>query len=338
MAVVVMHTRSFHPDELFGLGGLGFHGDNRGFSDSTNNSGRRGNTSRIFHEVGFDLQAAQVTFVRCDSHESSNAVIPAIATGAARIAVGPVVGPQIPDLPPMRNDYSQQRKKPRATIEKNITAYRTDGDQSVSIDISYAGKNFAFYGADSDTGHYILGGAEGSHEPAPANDDRWFWQRYTGAVPDLDVTHKFHMRIDRRLNSAHITSTISGDGFPNCESFLVVSASNKCMLGTHVRIGTAATQLPGGRALPMTNSMFQVDWTTADQFGSSLFVQIATDYTGDGSPQEIARYGQTTRAAWNALHLGRDASGDWLRQLEDNVPLGRQTIRQVRESVRRIFE
>jgi hypothetical protein len=331
MTTLVLHTRSFHPDANFGAGGLGFKGDNRGFSDSL------GVTSRIYHFVTINLVSKSTTVV-CRSDPSENEAIPAILTQGARAATGPAGQVLIPDLPPMSNDYTEARKQPRATLTAKISDYRVDGNQSVQIDLSYAGKNFAFYGANTDVGHTILGGAEGAHDPAPANDDRWFWQRYTGAVPDLDVTHKFYIFIDRTVRSAHVTSTISGDGFPNCESFMVDSASGKCFLGTHVRIGTAATQLPGGRALPMTNTMFQLDWQPGDKFGVGLHVQIANDYTGDGSPQEVAPFAQTNRTAWNNLHKARDASGGWLRQIEDNVPLPRQTLREIREGVRRIFE
>ncbi len=201
-------------------------------------------------------------------------------------------------------------EKPRHTpLEGSITPYREDGDQSINVRFSYAGQNFAFYGANTDAGHWV----------------------YSKVVPDLDVVNEFSIRIDRKLKSAHLLSTIGGDGFPNCESFLVDPANATCFVATHVRIGTASTQLPGGRVLPMTFTMAVMDWMPQDKFGSAFFVSIANDHTGDGSPHEIAPYGQTTRTAWNGLHKGRDASGDWIRQIEDNIPLPRQSIRAIKD-------
>ena len=329
MSKIKLHTRSFHPDRNFGLGGLGFKGDSRGFSDAL------GVTSRIKHSLTIDLTAARIGQVSCRSDPSENTVIPSALSGRPEEAIGEVVigdlqdagvvspntqVPRIPrllpNLPPMQNNYTEARKQPRATLTGNVTAYRTDGDQTVTLELAYAGQNFAFYFADTDVGHAVL----------------------SATVPDLDVTHKFSMRIDRTLHSAHIVSDIGGDSFPNCESFLVDDANGTCFLGTHIRIGTAATQLPGGRVLPMTYTMCVVDWTAADQFGSNFFVQIANDFTGDGSPQEVASYGGTTRTAWNRLHRRRNASGDWLRQIEDHVPTGRQTWRAMRETVRGWFD
>jgi hypothetical protein len=326
-----LHTRSFHPDRNFGLGGLGFKGDSRGFSDST------GVTSRIRHVLTIDLTAATVGSVRCRSDPSENTVIPSVLSGRPEEAAGQIITDDLKDagvmspntpapraprilpnlnLPPMRNDYTEARKQPRTTLTENVTPYRPDGDQTVTLTLTYAGQNFAFYGANTDIGHAI----------------------FSTTVPDLDVTHKFSMRIDRTLHSAHIISDIGGDGFPNCESFLIDDSDATCFLGTHIRIGTAATQLPGGRVLPMTYTMCVVDWTAADKFGSAFSVQIANDFTGDGSPQEIAPHGGTTRSAWNALHRTRNASGDWLRQIEDHVPTGRQTWRAMKETVGGWFE
>jgi hypothetical protein len=204
----------------------------------------------------------------------------------------------------MSNDYSQKRKQPRVTMPvKSITPYRKDGDQIIRLTFTYAGQNFAFPLANRDWGHS-------------------FWST---VVPDLDVTHEFSLRINRTEKKAYLTSSIGGDGFPNCESFMIDDAQAVCFIGTHVRMGTAMTQLPGGRVLPMIRSAYQVDWTDADQFGSPMQIYVANDYTGDGSPHEVAPSGGSSRSAWNAIHNGRDASGDWLRQIEDHTPTGRQT-------------
>ncbi|WP_429930606.1 hypothetical protein [Agrobacterium vitis] len=347
MSYFILYTRSFHPDRNFGLGGLGFHGDARGFSSS------KKATSRISHQVRIDLKSAQFMDAIARSDRSSNAVIPKVLEGRPERAASMMTrdemadrGVHIPEtrleqmgdkLPEMANDYSQPRKKPRSNVSGQITPYREDGDQSVNGRLSYAGKNFAFYGADTDFGHWALGGDISDGGSDTNGGSVKVWERWGGAVPDLDVTHEFSLRINRTAKTIHISSAISGDGFPNCESFLIDSADNVLLLGTHIRIGTAATQLPGGRALPMTRTLLSVDWMPGDLFGENVKVEIANDYTGNGSPQEIARSGTMTRSQWNAAHTERDASGDWIRSLEDHIPLPRQSLRGLGEQIRSAF-
>ena len=341
MGKLFLYTRSFHPDTNFGMGGLFFEGDGRGFSLNP------GVTARVWHILEIDLEAGKLGPARCDSDPSSNAVPEVINAGtglvddAAEVVANSVLDPQvivdnpppananrvpnIPKLPPMANDYSQPRKKPRHNFSGSVTPYREDGDQSINCRIQYAGKNFAFYGADTDVGHWLLGGNVSDGGSNTDGGHLKVWERWGGVVPDLDVTHEFHIRIARNFESGHITSEITGDGFPNCESFLIDSSSNPLALATHIRIGTAMTQLPGGRALPMSSTMIVSDIQPGDLFGSNTFVQLANDFTGDGSPQEVAKYGNLSTASWNNTHTGRDASGDWIRQLEDNIPIPRQS-------------
>lgn len=250
MTKIVVHTRSFHPDGQFGMGGLFFEGDNRGFSD------RIGVTSRILHQFTIDLQAEQFTGVICTSDPSENMVprwtnqgVDAGNAGLERAAeaVG-VPGKNgrrvrdLPHIPRMSNDYSQ----PRKNLSGKISRYRIDGDQSVEVTISYAGKNFAFYGADTNVGHYVLGGRRSDGGSDTGGGSWKIWEDWNGIVPDLDVTHKLSLRIVRNRQFAVIASAISGDGFPNCESFMKDGAQETLFLSTHVRMGTAATQLPAG--------------------------------------------------------------------------------------------
>jgi hypothetical protein len=53
-----IHVRSFHPESTFGLSGLFYHGDNRGYSNVPRPIGQRGKgappTSRVEHWIEFD--------------------------------------------------------------------------------------------------------------------------------------------------------------------------------------------------------------------------------------------------------------------------------------------
>jgi hypothetical protein len=298
MGQVTLHTRSFHPDEAFGLGGLGFKGDNRGFSSGLNA------TARIKHRVLLDLTSAQKGAVSCLSDESSN-----WALGKVGIK--------------MSNDYSQERKKPRHNETVTITPYRKDGDQNVDARIKYAGKNFAFFLADTNAGHRFFGGTVSNEKDKSDTESGSLipWgDKFSGFVPDLDVTNHVVMRISRPSNKVHITCNVSGDGFPNCETFLIDGAGGVLFLASHIRYGTAMTQLPGGRAIAMNYTLMEADWNADDTFGSQVNVQFAHDYAGSGGPFELSR-GAMSRGRWNAVHTGRDASGNAARQILDNIPL-----------------
>jgi hypothetical protein len=298
MGQVTLYTRAFHPDEAFGLGGVGFKGDNRGFSSNPKA------TARIYHYVVLDLTAAQKGAVVCDSDKSSNWALGKVGAN-------------------MSNDYTQKQKKPRHTETVNITPYRKDGDQSVDARIKFAGKNFAFFLADTKAGHRFFGGTVSKEENRNDTDSGSLipWgDKFSGFVPDLDVTNHVVIRISRPSRKVYITCNVSGDGFPNCETFLIDSVGGVLFLASHIRYGTAMTQLPGGRAIAMNYTLMEADWNEDDTFGSQVKVQFAHDYAGSGGPFELSR-GPMSRGQLNSVHTGRDASGNAARQILDNIPL-----------------
>ena len=91
-------------------------------------------------------------------------------------------------------------------------------------------------------------------------------------------------------------------------------------LASHIRVGTAMTQLPGGRAIAMCSTLMEVDWNQDDTFGSQVRIQFAHDFASSGGPFELAS-GSKSRSEWNQINTGRDASGPTIRQIEDNIPL-----------------
>lgn len=318
MSIITIFTRSFHPDKNFGAGGLGFKGDNRKFSLS------RGVTSRIHHVVDIDLKAGKIVKIDCDSDPSENAIAHHVvntAVDAAEIATRSRA--RLPDAPPMKNDYSQPRKKPRHTEKYSITPYRVDGDQTLNLTVTYAGKNFAFWFADTDAGHAFLGGPNSNARRSDTGSASILGGRvpFNGVVPDLDVTNQISMHMSRENAKARVTLNMSGDGFPNAESFIIDSTGRKPLaLATHVRAGTAATQLPGGRAVRMCQTnLTDLDWTKDDQLGAALVAQSVRDFMSF-STTEVAE-GQMSVDALNKAHLGRNASGAWHRQLEDHIPI-----------------
>lgn len=113
MSSLVLHTRSFHPMENFGAGGLGYEGDNRNFSTST------GVTSRIKNAVEINLAAGKLKSLFTRSDPSRNAVMG------------------------WDQNYSDPRKQPTASVQGQVDPYRKDGDQHAQVFLSYRGQNFA---------------------------------------------------------------------------------------------------------------------------------------------------------------------------------------------------
>lgn len=118
MNELILHTRSFHPLENFGAGGLGYEGDNRNFSTSL------GVTSRIKHEVVISLEAAKLVPKPPISDPSRNAMFG------------------------WEQNYSDARTQPSASVQGQVDPYRADGDQHAQVFLSYRGQNFAMPAVD----------------------------------------------------------------------------------------------------------------------------------------------------------------------------------------------
>lgn len=126
MSFLRLFVRSFHPQANFGISGLGYHGDNRGFSHDT------GDTARIYAIVRIGLNNPAVVLEKVDSDPSSG------LTGI------------------LHQDYSQPGTKPTANLSGQVDPYIEDGDQSAQLMLSYTGQNFAMPLGDSETARDVL--------------------------------------------------------------------------------------------------------------------------------------------------------------------------------------
>lgn len=268
MSRIILITRSFHPDSDFGLGGFGFHGDNRGFKYDL------GVTSRIRHQVTLSLNPNRIV----DNKPISD---PSVSAGGF-----------------VTERYTNPDKQPTGGTTGHITPYRADGDQHGSIVVTYAGQNFAM----------------------PMSDR--FIDFYKTVVPILDVTNNIQLHIDRTQKKIQISCRLVGDGFPNCETFMIDSGGQACFLASHVRVGSASGQLWDNRKIAMCSTLITADWTAADTFGANVQCDVCIDYASpSGGPVDLkAGYAPNpgSLSSWNRLHTGRDASGDWIRQWLDN--------------------
>ncbi|AJD39836.1 hypothetical protein C9413_18885 [Rhizobium sp. SEMIA 4085] len=128
MSKLTLWTRSFHPLENFGAGGLFFEGDNRNFSTSL------GVTARIKQSVEIYLTQAKVVGRRAISDPSSNRYIGTY------------------------EDYSDPKKQPQAEVRGQVDPYRPDGDQHAQVFLSYRGQNFALPGSQTEGGREFYSG------------------------------------------------------------------------------------------------------------------------------------------------------------------------------------
>lgn len=122
MSKLTIWTRSFHPRENSGAGGLFFHGDNRDFTADL------GATARIKYSVEIYLNEAKIVGGRAISDPSSNKYLGTY------------------------EDYSDPRKQPKGTVAGQVDPYRPDGDQHAQLILSYRGQNFAMPGSKTETG------------------------------------------------------------------------------------------------------------------------------------------------------------------------------------------
>lgn len=126
MSHLILHVRSFHPMANFGASGLGYKGDNRGFSYDLEA------TSRIYAIIRINLNDASLDLEAVESHPSS--------------WIGGL----------FYQDYTQEETQPTGSLSGQVDPYIEDGDQSVQLLMSYRGQNFAMPLGDSATAREMV--------------------------------------------------------------------------------------------------------------------------------------------------------------------------------------
>jgi len=93
-------------------------------------------------------------------------------------------------------------------------------------------------------------------------------QKKIGAsyVPTLDVHYKLRMDIDEINKHVDIVLEVYGDGFPNCEAFVIDSKGQSVFLGTHVRRGAAPISLAMNLKAPMIVCAIRLPLNTDGSF------------------------------------------------------------------------
>jgi hypothetical protein len=277
-----LHTRSFHPGVTFGDSGLQFSGDNRGFSLS------RRVTSRIRHQAIIDFPGARVIHTR------------------------PASDPSHHNFTGVTQTYTDPGLQPDGTTVGTLTPYTQTGDQRFEVRVQYRGKNYAFPGVDWEK-QYDIGNTGHRLSISPRHGVR-------RTVPDLDVTNTVSGHVDRTSRKLHVTCDLRGDGFPNCETFLVDQKGGALFLCSHIRVGVALFQLAGNRRIAMGRAMLEVDINEDLSFGSNVKCYQALDYASAGAAVDLRPPNALNldRIGWNRVHLNRKAIGAERRREQDN--------------------
>lgn len=298
MSRLTLHTRSFHPQPNFGLGGFLYEGDNRDFSHNV------GVTSRIKNENYIDLRAATIEKGPTVSDPSRNAVFG------------------------WDQDYSDPKTQPTSQVSGQVDPYREDGDQHAQLFLSYRGQNFAMPGMDDPDKKITVPVPGDPYTGLPPRDadgnyiteaELPFSRRdvYETVVPDLDVAMSLDLMVERNEKKMQFAARMVGDGFPNAESFLLDSAQTPLFCVVHRRIGSASGQLHGNRRIAMASGSAEVMFPH-DLFGGPLTTYWALDYaTHHGGQIDLTeQFGSdpTSRDQWNRMHLQHDAKGNRVRR------------------------
>jgi hypothetical protein len=126
-------------------------------------------------------------------------------------------------------------------------------------------------------------------------------------VPSLDVSYKIVITIDRVSKHMDIVTYVTGDGFPNCEAFIVDAAGTAIFLGVHVRKGAALFSLWGDKKYPMIASAIRLDLDDNGNFNGL----VANELKRKKQNKEKLEFHPITE--WNNFFLNLDPSAErWM--------------------------
>lgn len=207
-----LNIRVFHPNKNFETQGFRFHGDNRGFSMDKSWFGQiqNGPTSRIWQRYSIDTSISEIK----DFNDPDKYLL---VTESNRSDSGPGLWKYLSEK---GENYENKAYKPRGSLHITELKNPHPGQKSIRLISHLAGENHAF-------------------RTSTMQQD--FFKKT--AVPTLDAYNELFIRIERVQSYIDILSLTYGDGFPNCESFIMDGAGGKLFLGSHVRIGFPSTHL-----------------------------------------------------------------------------------------------
>lgn len=161
---------------------------------------------------------------------------------------------------------------------------------------------------------FIDGGYAGENHAFPLSATA---KKVTGMtfVPSLDVSYKIVMTIDRVSKHMDIVTYVTGDGFPNCESFIVDAAGTAVFLGVHVRKGAASFSLWGDKKYPMISSAIRLGLDDNGNFNGLIANELKR------RKQNKQKLEFHPIAEWNEFFLKLDPSAErWMWPWQEPMP------------------
>ena len=99
-------------------------------------------------------------------------------------------------------------------------------------------------------------------------------------VPTLDVSYEILVDVDRVNRHVDIVTYVKGDGFPNCEAFVVGPGQTPVFLGVHVRKGMPATTLALNANYPMIACAIRLPINRDGSFQGEVGDELARKKSG----------------------------------------------------------
>lgn len=99
-------------------------------------------------------------------------------------------------------------------------------------------------------------------------------------VPTLNVSYKILVDVDRINRHIDIVAYVKGDGFPNCEAFVVGPGDTAVFLGVHVRKGAAPLSLAANLGYPMIASAVRLPLNRDGSFSGKIGDELARRRAG----------------------------------------------------------
>jgi hypothetical protein len=130
-------------------------------------------------------------------------------------------------------------------------------------------------------------------------------------VPTLDVEFQIWLTVDRIAMHLDAVAYVTGDGFPNCEAFLVDPRGKAAFLGIHVRKGAPIWSLPANLSYPMIAGALRLKVDRQGNFTGQLADEIGRRRAGR---RDLA---YQTIDSWNQKHLASDPNRGHAMWLED---------------------
>lgn len=135
-------------------------------------------------------------------------------------------------------------------------------------------------------------------------------------VPTLDVSYEIKVDFDLANMHMDIVTYIKGDGFPNCEAFVVDESGQSVFLGIHVRKGAAPVTLALNLDYPMIMSAIRLPLLASGNFAGKIGDEL--DRIRNNKTHLVYK----SIKAWNSVFLAADPDARHCMLLEKSTLKG----------------